>query len=660
MEIIEKSGDLILAVLDTVSNSLVRYLKIFADFIIKFRFIIGFFIFLIFVIFKVNGSSIGYWNEVFPDSYNQSESREPLVGKYRPVRSDEWLVQTPFYLAQSEDGMPVHNSSLSNDGQNMILNYNAPVKDISIIGKPFNWGYLFLKSDRALSWYWGSKIVGLVLISFEACLIITKGRKYLSLLGSAWITLSPAIQWWFMQHIGDLAFFTLAIFVAFTYYLSESSSKRKKIAMLTLFTSSCIGFVLVIYPPVQVPMAYFLIIMFIATLAQKWCSINLKTFDYVAIAISLIIIMAILAHVFIISFDSLKLSLNTAYPGKRVSVGGGMHLTDLFGYLTNWLIPYRGITFSNNCEVSNYFSFLPIVIILAPYWMYKNKDKDFIGIGLLLSSLLFLIWSFVKFPTFFAHITLLSYVTSGRAIVCVGFFAMLATIWLFSKLQADNLSWKIKSIALILMIAFYYIVLWSNQISSYFGQNWKIFTFVFFSLLTLCFLEKRLKLFFYIGMFGLIIISGAIVNPINIGIGAVTNSQVSHEVKMIQKESPNAKWVGMQQSYNYLPALGVKTFNSVNFSPNLKTWHKLDPSKQFENIYNRYAHVNVEFVNHQTTFQLNQADMFTVFINVNQVKSLGIKYICTISNLDDLNNDNVQFKQVTKADQSGWKIYEVK
>ncbi|CUS25915.1 Uncharacterized protein LACOL_0607 [Paucilactobacillus oligofermentans DSM 15707 = LMG 22743] len=245
-------------------------LKKVLDSLIRFRFIIGIFAIIIIVVFKINGSSINAWQDVFSSNNTQ------ISGQTRTVRSDEWKVQTPLALAQYYDDFKVHNSNISNDGQNMILQYNAPVKDISIIGKPFNWGFLFLKPDRALSWYWGTKVIGLLLISFETCLIITHKKKYLALLGSLWITLSPAIQWWFMQHVGDLAFFTLAIFVSYMNYLVGDNSKFKKIGLLSLFVSSSIGFVLVIYPAIQVPMAYFLIIMFVVTIKKYWKSIKLK------------------------------------------------------------------------------------------------------------------------------------------------------------------------------------------------------------------------------------------------------------------------------------------------------------------------------------------------------------------------------------------------
>ena len=136
----------------------------------RFRYIIGCIIVVLGVLFNINMSSIGVFNSV----YNDSDESTTMIGVPREIRSDEWLVQTPFYFSQSEDNYQVLNDKIN---ENAIIMYNAPVKDITIIGKPFNWGFLFLPKDRAYSFYWMSKLVILFLVSFEFCMIILKRNK---------------------------------------------------------------------------------------------------------------------------------------------------------------------------------------------------------------------------------------------------------------------------------------------------------------------------------------------------------------------------------------------------------------------------------------------------------------------------------------------------
>ena len=43
--------------------------------------------------------------------------------------------------------------------------------------------------------------------------------------------------------------------------------------------------------------------------------------------------------------------------------------------------------------------------------------------------------------------------------------------------------------------------------------------------------------------------------------------------------------------------VGAKTVNSVNVYPDLDKWHVIDPNGQYEEVYNRYAHILVDFQN---------------------------------------------------------------
>lgn len=177
------------------------------DLFLKLRYLIGVLVIVVIVTFNLNGSSLGVWDK-YVSQRDDGKKTDVIFGQNREVRSDEWLVQTPFYLSQAEEDFSLVNEDYSLNGQNMIIAYNSPVKDITVIGKPFNWGFFFLGRDRGLSFYWAMKLVVMVLLGFEVLMILTKRKKALSLIGAFALTFSPAVQWWFMQHVGDLIFFT--------------------------------------------------------------------------------------------------------------------------------------------------------------------------------------------------------------------------------------------------------------------------------------------------------------------------------------------------------------------------------------------------------------------------------------------------------------------
>ena len=151
--------------------------------------------------------------------------------------------------------------------------------------------------------------------------------KGISILASFWITFSPAIQWWFMQHVGDTIFFTLAMIVAFYKYVENIKDKKwKKLSFSLMFAFSAIGFALVIYPAFQVPLAYLILVFMAVIYFGMFKRPKLKKDDYIFVSMIILIIGIVLGQVLLTSMDAIKATLETVYPGKRVSTGGGVEL----------------------------------------------------------------------------------------------------------------------------------------------------------------------------------------------------------------------------------------------------------------------------------------------------------------------------------------------
>ncbi len=365
------------------------------DNIIKFRFLIAISIFILLVSFKINGSSIGAWDMYASELIDQTEN-SLIMGDNRAIRSDEWMVQTTYYMAQamSEDFYPLYNTNIMDDGLNMILAYNSPVANLSIIGKPFNWGFLLLGKEYGLSWYWAFKTIALWLLAFELSMILTKKMKGISILASFWITFSPAIQWWFMQHVGDTIFFTLAMIVAFYKYVENIKDKKwKKLSFSLMFAFSAIGFALVIYPAFQVPLAYLILVFMAVIYFGMFKRPKLKKDDYIFVSMIILIIGIVLGQFLLTSMDAIKATLETVYPGKRVSTGGGVELFRYSEFMINTYTPFRDINYLNNCEVSSFINFFIGSVIVLFVAISKKVKNIGIGIALFIVALLQFIWT---------------------------------------------------------------------------------------------------------------------------------------------------------------------------------------------------------------------------------------------------------------------------
>ena len=634
------------------------------DNIIKFRFLIAISIFILLVSFKINGSSIGAWDMYASELIDQTEN-SLIMGDNRAIRSDEWMVQTTYYMAQamSEDFYPLYNTNIMDDGLNMILAYNSPVANLSIIGKPFNWGFLLLGKEYGLSWYWAFKTIALWLLAFELSMILTKKMKGISILASFWITFSPAIQWWFMQHVGDTIFFTLAMIVAFYKYVENIKDKKwKKLSFSLMFAFSAIGFALVIYPAFQVPLAY-LILVFIAVIYfGMFKRPKLKKDDYIFVSMIILIIGIVLGQFLLTSMDAIKATLETVYPGKRVSTGGGVELFRYSEFMINTYTPFRDINYLNNCEVSSFINFFIGSVIVLFVAISKKVKNIGIGIALFIVALLQFIWTVVPFNETIAKITFLSYVPTDRMMLMFNFTAMLLSIWAIGVIFREKIiSPLVGGIIAVVNFSVYALLILKSPYRDYTNLRYLIILFAIYLIINVS-IFVRWKMVFFIAMSVLIFMSGMTVNPVVKGVGGIYNKTLSKAIIEIEENDPDSVWLaeGEETKGEFIYANGAKAINGTHFYPALSTWKKISEDYDDEIIYNRYAHVKISLTTDETKFSLGNADAFEIDLNIEELKTLNIKYIVTKNDLSNiLNEDNIKFEEIYHSEVDGNRIYKV-
>ena len=208
---------------------------------------------LIVTLFSVNGSSVGVWNDVF----HQKADSQILLGKPKPIRMDEWSLHTPAILSQcnSPKPFPVENYSLGAYKTPLIM--NLPVAHFSTFLRPQYWLFFLVGTEKAYAFYWGMKLALLVGGVFLLLMILLENNFFLSVFGALWVYFSSYMQWWYSspamlpELVGYFALLTSAFIIGLT-------SKRKTliIAASLVFLVSFFNFVVSLYPPYQVPLAY--------------------------------------------------------------------------------------------------------------------------------------------------------------------------------------------------------------------------------------------------------------------------------------------------------------------------------------------------------------------------------------------------------------------
>ncbi|VTS13679.1 Uncharacterised protein [Streptococcus pseudoporcinus] len=641
---------------------------------IKFRYLIALVCLFIGVFFQLHGSSLSNWNN-FGVSETTANSRQKtinqfsvtskkgtvdipaelknwvsltpredgtLVGVPRMIRTDEWMVQTPYFISQANTGNHLINTHYGLSGQNMILAYNAPVKDLSVIGKPANWGFIFLGAAYGLSWYWCFKIIFMLLLAFEFSMIITKKNLFISLIGSLWITFTPATQWWFMQHLGDVVFNSLAIMV-FIYHYFRSSKLYQKIAFAGLLAISIVGFVLIIYPAFQVPFAYLILsffsIVFVKALKQK----EVRKSDYLIMVVSVLVSFSIIGYSLLESKEAIKLVLNTVYPGHRVSTGGELswqRVSDIFSTL---ILPFKIPSIGNQVEAASSINFLFIIIFLLPVTI-KKKDlgKNRFQLLTLLYSLFLAFYAIVGMPKIFAKLSLFSYVTSGRAWQSLAVISVFVSIWYISYLwnQAYQSISKLKRVILAVLsitgiFLVTYVTIKNGDYQGYIGTKYILVISLFLLLVLVSILYKK-RLLLALTLLPLIVGSGMTVNPTVQGLKSIESKKLTVKLKKMIRKDPDSYWISEGILYNYPQMFGAHTLNSVRFYPDKKLMEKIDPNRNSENVWNRYAHIQVFLTPSKTRMEAPVPDVLNLQLNVNEVDRLNVRYLLTQRNLEEV------------------------
>lgn len=626
------------------------------DFIFKKRYIIAILILFIIVLGKFHGSSIGMWNDYVQP--NQDYSYTKIIGTNRAIRSDEWLVNTPYAFSQEGNDYGYYNYNARASKTDMFSSIFTPVKSLLILTRPFNIIYILLGNEYGLSFYWYGRLIALLLVTFEFLRLLSKNNKLLSLMGAIALTGSSVVLWWYSNYIVDLLISSQLTLLLFNQYLKEKSKKNRILCSIGIGWSFS-WFIMVLYPAWQIPLGYLSLIFAIYIFTNNFNK-NKEFKDYLYLLISIFIVIVFLIIYFHYGLSTLRIIRDTVYPGKRISIGGNYGLQN-FTYIYSLLFPFKDI--GNPCEYSIGVSLFPIPLLVSIFYILKNlfeRNKNFIKNNLLIIlltilSLIFTLYTFIEIPTILAKISLLSFCPSKRISVILSIINLYLLIMMVGKIKINKWYQYLFAILFALLISTVCIYFSHFLYPNYLNLKMNIILIFFLFVLILSFLLSCKKVCRYI-FIGLMILVGIVnlifVNPVSYGTDVIYKKDVSKEIKKIVKSDKDGVWISSNSItlQNFVLLNNAKILNSTNIYPNLKTWYKLDKNKKYLNVYNRYAHIVINFTKDRTTFELNQSDMFTLNLNYNDIDKLNIKYVISSENLvNDINFIN-KFHSVYEKD----------
>lgn len=631
------------------------------DFIYKKRYIIGGVLFCVVVLNGYHGSSIYGYNAVIQP--NHPVDNAPFMSSIKPIRSDEFLVDTPAVLSQvnhNSDFKAVNNALMARDDLTTYMFPQLPTKTISVLSNPKLLGFLVLPEAQAFSFFWYLMVFIGFFASFELAMLITKGKKLYSVTGASLLTFSPMWLWWGQSNL----WISGCCAVLFFHLFLKTSNAWKKLLYSVLFGYAGSIYIMGLYPAWMIPFGYLFLGLLIWQLYEFKDRLRWKEFWYL---IPVLIVMGvILIPAFIGSTKTIELMSATVYPAKSVSTGGhGSEL--LYNYfISPFFTLFKNIP--NASESSQTIGLYPIPFFIGLYVCFinfKNKHHDILLNVLLVFGIGLCLYNYFNIPLL-NKITMMFMSSPERSQVVVNIFCVLIILRLLSNYECAE--WNIKKsifavIVAAVVVAFGLSIVYMNN-SAYLQVRVIVASVLLYvPIFSLVFVnhEKGNKV-----LCGILIIVSlfnfATVQPISKGLSVMHEKPFAKEVKKILEKDKNAVWVVTNPSstglwsQSYLLSNGARVLNSTNIYPNLDLWHKFDPNGKYDEVYNRYAHVSINLTNEKLKFHLMQQDFFQVSIPATEAYKLGAKYFVSNEDLSVYNTADYNYKRI--YDEDGMYIYQ--
>lgn len=588
---------------------------------------------------KIHPVSLATWNQLLPDGSNQR--RGLISGEPRRIRMDDYAVGTPWLLSQANKGYPTENEVIGGNKSPVLM---LPSHHFIEIFKPYNWAFFVLDVERGYAWAYAFRNI-LALIGVTCMLLIlTKNNFWLSLFGSSWLLLSSGTQSWVSLPVLLIGYMS-AMFVA-TVYVLYSKNWKVMIASSIIVAWLLMGYILLLYPPYQVPLGYLLLALLAGFIISNFDFKILLDQWYFKIsgAILMVVILGISLYFF---YNDLKPTLdavvNTVYPGKRSESGGT-------GFIANWFSEYFSWQYTdtnhpknwlNHCELSHYITFAPIIIPCALLSFGLHKRVDWNIIFLIIFIFAGYVWIEFGFPMWLAKTTLWDMSPTRRTQIPFGIGNVLLTVMYLNYIKTvpkqQNILFTVLGIAAILIYMVYTANVNVDDADGFFRLTQLIVPVLFFAAIS------SLLLFTWSPTFRNGIFGGAIIlfllpnlklNPVSKGMSPIIEHPLYQTVQELNRQEPNARWIVFGSQYiSYLvTATGVNLMSGVKYIPERRIMNVLDPTMKRDSAYNRYAHTvygsyidGRDSVIIQNTFE----DGYQVYMDPcsPRFKKLNVKYI---------------------------------
>ncbi|MDI9248038.1 hypothetical protein QMZ25_05505 [Stenotrophomonas sp. RS-48] len=336
---------------------------------------------------------------------------EPLLGKARGIRMDEWMVYTPYLqIAVANDFGATNAFSPYHE---TLRSFQAlPLLDWGLLFKPYHWAFFILPPANAYSFFFMFMAMAF-LCGWALFLRQLRVPPLAAVLVALTLYFSPYVQVWWTTNWGA---FALAPWVAVAWLRIDNRWLR----ILASAYALVVWLLAVAYPPFIISA---LLAMGVLVLAFRRDALTVARLLDAAVAGGLALL-AFLGYF----HEAIEIVRNTVYPGQRESAGGGVSPVALLTHgfpnlMTRGFYPLPAFEPSNACEIAVFSSLLPLFTAVLADWtqVLRWARGHRLSLGVLAAGIaLVACWIFLPVPLRIGQLTGLSMVPPTRALLALG------------------------------------------------------------------------------------------------------------------------------------------------------------------------------------------------------------------------------------------------
>lgn len=553
------------------------------------------------VVLGLTGSSTGQLYAYFAPTTSDPQI---VLAKPRPIRSDEWYIQSTWVISQVEQNYPRFSNAYPGE-TDASVQHDLPVRDWQTIFEPHQWGFFTLPLNQALAVKWWTPSLLMCLAVFAFSILRMPRRPVTAALLGASALLSPFIAWWF------LSITVYPIAWAFTILAAVSAllGGRRRLGLvlagaagyLTVTTAITIyvPFILAaLYPTAALSVGLALVAGRETGLRQVLRRL-VPLFAAGAGA-------AVVAVAWVLTrLDTIKAFLNTSYPGTRSLRTGQSGTAGLVQMLS---APFeRDLIGSSNLSLlggneSEAASFvliglallLPLIALALRQWR-RSREVDWVTVSAVAVALFMMAYQFVPGWNVVARLFLLDRVQPSRLLMGWGVLALAVAAYGLERMAAPDLSprWRLglTGLALLAAAGIYGIPwLWLvRRVPGLAGSMWIAYLVLALYVLFAIAACWRLPV---VAALALVLASAALswnVNPLYKGYLDMRTTPLGHAIEDVQARDPG-QWLVVGASIPAVVAVietGQQAYDGMQAAPSRVMWHEIDPTNIHVYEWNR-------------------------------------------------------------------------